>query len=401
LIIRSYCRFNAHRNDCISHLQSVSKAPSRSHNVTTVRNSQVRIRMKASLTTTKMTRSRLASGILMTAVMPFSNAQDMMNYTFAIVPKLTTNPFFDDVHAGCLTQVERIGSDMASCLYVGPEQFDAEAQAAILDDLVDQGDVDGIAVSSIDEEVTGAAINRAVAAGIPVVTFDSDAPDSDRLCYIGTDDVELGRSFAWLLAIARPFGGKYSIISSDAPNTNARVEGIRNELVESFPSSEWIEIGQPTNCEDSAELALEQAYEIGSNPNVTALVSVGGWPMFSDAEKWKEFVDKHPNLLLLVADTLPEQRALLEEGYVHALVGQRPNLMGAKSVEVLYDYITKNVTPPEVINTGEQLFISPDLDQGATKEPEADAASGRMQLGYYYWSLLCGGLVGLLFRDVF
>ena len=86
-------------------------------------------------------------------------------------------------------------------------------------------------------------------------------------------------------------------------------------------------------------LALDDAFELGSDPNVNAIVSTGGWPMFNPT-RWKQFVDQHPHLLLIVIDSLPVQRQLLADGYVHALVGQRPEEMGKRCADNLYSILS-------------------------------------------------------------
>lgn len=113
---------------------------------------------------------------------------------FAVVSKLTPEPFFDDVGAGCLTEALRHPN--VECRYVGTQTLDAQGQADVIDRLIEEGNISGLAVAVIDVDITGAAIDRAAEAGIPVITFDSDAPGSRRFAHIGTNDFELGQSFA-------------------------------------------------------------------------------------------------------------------------------------------------------------------------------------------------------------
>ena len=78
------------------------------------------------------------------------------------------------------------------CMFVGPVTADVEEQKRIALDLIKNGSVDGISISVIDEAVATEVIDEAVAAGIPIITFDSDAPQSKREAYVGTDNLAFG-----------------------------------------------------------------------------------------------------------------------------------------------------------------------------------------------------------------
>ena len=257
-----------------------------------------------------------------------------------------------------------------TCLFTGPETMNATEQADIISDLASGGgNVSGIAVSAIDAGITGAAIDAAVAAGVPVVTFDSDAPGSGRRAYVGTDDFEMGHSLAWLLFAAGPSeGGRYAVISSSGENLARREEGVRFKLRETFGHVNWTEVeGSPTDCEDRIDLALEQCKElVADNPSsLDAIVSVGGWPMWDEAG-FEEFAAENPDLLFLSADSLPSQMRLLDGGYAQGLVGQNPKKMGELAMDVLFELATNSsAVVEEFIHTGEQVFLKQKADIGS------------------------------------
>ncbi|MGB3337049.1 MAG: substrate-binding domain-containing protein, partial [Devosia sp.] len=121
-------------------------------------------------------------------------AQD--NLVFAVVPKAMNNPFFDLARDGCEARASELGN--VTCTYIGPVEHEAATQAQIIEDLITQG-VDGLAISVSDIAAATTVINRAVEAGIPVITFDSDAPDSQRSAYVGTDNKQFGTALGELL----------------------------------------------------------------------------------------------------------------------------------------------------------------------------------------------------------
>ena len=86
-----------------------------------------------------------------------------------------------------------------------PSEGTAAAQQRVIDDLLAKG-IDGIAISPVDPKNQTGLLNR-VAAQALVVTQDSDATDSQRSCYIGTDNFKAGEQAGKLLKEALPNGG--------------------------------------------------------------------------------------------------------------------------------------------------------------------------------------------------
>jgi len=111
-----------------------------------------------------------------------------------------------------------------------PSTGSAGEQQQILDDLLAAG-VDGIAVSPIDPPNQTDALNR-IAEKTLLITHDSDAPASRRVCYIGTDNVAAGVEAGKLIKEALPDGGKIMVFVGkiDAQNAKERFEGIKKEL---------------------------------------------------------------------------------------------------------------------------------------------------------------------------
>lgn len=289
-------------------------------------------------------------------------AQD--SYTFAVVPKAMNNPFFDLARDGCEARAAELGN--VTCLYIGPVEHEATTQAQIIEDLITQG-VDGLAISVSDAAAATTVINRAVEAGIPVITFDSDASDSKRSAYVGTNNKDFGVALGKMLLEMQPAGGTYGMISGGAaaPNLALRVDGVREALA----GSAWTEVpGSPTFSNDDIALAVQQMGDLKTaNPDIAAIVPVGGWPMFAP-DGWKNFVDgfkadvDSKALMLVVADTLPQQLTLLSEGYAHGLVGQRPFEMGQVSMDTLLK-LKKGESVDEIIYTGLDLVTSANVGE--------------------------------------
>ena len=106
-------------------------------------------------------------------------------------------------------------------------------QKRMLEGLLARG-IDGIAISPIDAKNQVALINEA-AARCPVITHDSDAPDSKRLCFVGMDNYKAGRAAGKLVKEALPAGGKVMLFVGRLEQLNAqqRRQGVIDELMNS------------------------------------------------------------------------------------------------------------------------------------------------------------------------
>ncbi|NIA14266.1 MAG: substrate-binding domain-containing protein [Nitrospiraceae bacterium] len=111
-----------------------------------------------------------------------------------------------------------------------PSTGTAQEQQTIVQDLITVG-VSGIAISPKDPANQTAMLNRA-AQSVSLVTQDSDAPDSNRICYIGTDNYQAGVAAGELIKKTLPEGGKIMLFvgTLDAQNAQDRKKGIEATL---------------------------------------------------------------------------------------------------------------------------------------------------------------------------
>ena len=294
-------------------------------------------------------------------------------YVFALVPKNTNNPFFDQARDGCKKAEKELGGAI-ECLYIGPgEHGGGEEQVQVVNDLIAKK-VDGIAVSPSNAAAMGKALEGAKAAGIPVLTWDSDLLEKDkalRLAYVGTHNYEIGVNLAKLAQKIKPKGGTICIQSGGAAaaNHNERMQGIRDTLAGTKSAQSpgtkltgqngWTEVaGCPLYTNDDFPLSVQQMEDIlGKYPKLDAFIPTGGFPQFIPqaykkvAEKYKSRI-ADGSLALVVADTLPVQIELLKAGLSKGQVGQRPAEMGYKSMFFLKDIKDGKPAPKDPTYTG-------------------------------------------------
>jgi ribose transport system substrate-binding protein len=303
---------------------------------------------------------------LLTTAVAFSaliggQAYAQQKLTFALVPKNMNNPFFDQARDGC-KKAEAESKGAFQCMYIGPgEHGGGEEQVQIVQDLVAKK-VDGIAVAPANAAAMAVALQAAKAAGIPVLTWDSDVlPENKdlRLAYIGTHNYEIGVNIAKIVQTIKPKGGTICIQSGGAAaaNHNERMKGIRDTLAGKAAAQSpgdrltgqngWKEIdGCPVFTNDQADLANRQMADVfTANPKLDAFVLEGGWAQFAPqayAQVTGQVMEKlkSKSLIIVAGDTLPPQIEALKAGRSHVQVGQRPFEMGYRAPTVMIDLIS-------------------------------------------------------------
>lgn len=245
---------------------------------------------------------------------------------FAVIPKALHIPVFEYARIGAEREAKALGVEV---VWRGPESTDEIRQKEILESFVAQR-VDGIAISCLNGDLLTDAIDRAVAAGIPVVTWDSDAPRSKRQAFYGVDDVEGGRALGEGLATLLGGRGRVAIITAlGADNLQKRLAGARAALA-AHPGITVVE--QFDVQDDAVRVAEIIASATQRHPDLDGWLSVGGWPVF--VRNALDPVD--PARTKVVAfDTIPPAPDLLRAGKVQLLVGQKYFGWGEESVKLL------------------------------------------------------------------
>lgn len=192
----------------------------------------------------------------------------------AIVPKNLGNDFFGLTFQGCQDAATRELNGNFKCWFNGTWDADVEGTIEIIEELIEDDDCSAIVISVLDPIAYIPVINKGIAEGKPILTFDSDAPDSNRLAYIGTDNYFMGRGLAKLLKETRPEGGRFGMVSGYGDNLSERVRGVRAVL----DGTKWREVGtQPKNGKEDTDISLAAMWELVEEyPDINAIVGIVG-----------------------------------------------------------------------------------------------------------------------------
>ena len=288
----------------------------------------------------------------------------------AFVPKSLNNPVFKITRQGAEDKVKTMGEGV-SFRWIGPATTDAAAQSQIIDDLIVQG-VNGICLSCNDPDALMPAINRAVTAGVTVITWDSDSPKSNRLTNVSIDQVKAGAKAAELL-LARAPEGKCAVLQGTpgALNLEQRFEGFKAEI----DRHEGVSIVAVDPCHDDVQRAVEIVEQrINATPDLKSYFFVGMWPYFADLQtmpQLKKFIDNGGTVVSL--DALEGALKAMKDGYASALVGYSWWQFGQTAVDVLVKKIRDNIDPPNPMYT--ELFVVDESNIASYWQKQVDTNS--------------------------
>src|SRR3954469_12345118 len=286
---------------------------------------------------------------------------------FMIIPKALDIPVFNYAKIGAERQAKEYGD--VDILWNAPASADQLKQKEILESYITQR-VDGIAISSLNGDFLTDTINKAVDAGIPVVTWDSDAPKSKRYAFYGVDDYASGKILGEQTIRLLEGKGKVAMITSmGATNLQRRLDGAREALAKA-PGIQIVEVFDIK--EDVVRCAELIATGSKRYPDLAAWISVGGWPVFTrnataaiDSAKTK----------VISFDTIQPALDLLREGKVAVLLGQKYFGWGSETVKLLYDIKHgKNPASP-IVDSGVDVVTKDNVDEYAATWKKMEAGS--------------------------
>jgi len=265
----------------------------------------------------------------------------------AMIAKSSTNPVFLSARTGAeaaakdLSQKHGIPIEIA---WLTPPGEDGQVQAQRIAQAVNEG-ASAVLISCSDAGKVTGAINDAVGRGVPVMTFDSDAPQSSRFAFYGVDDVKTGEAVMRELAPLMGGKGKVAILAGNqnAPNLRNRVAGVKKEATK-YPGISIVDTFY--HIETAQDAAAEVIRVQNAYPEVSGWAMIGGWPLFTQTL----LTDLDPSKVKIVAvDALPAELAYVDKGLAPVLLAQPTYKWGYVSVEKIVEKVHLKQDVPQII----------------------------------------------------
>lgn len=246
-----------------------------------------------------------------------------------------------------------------------PEQAAAAIQQRLMDDLVAAG-VDAIMVSAVDPKTSTEALNR-VGSQVPLFTTDSDAPDSNRIAYIGSSNTDAGRQAGEIALKALPNGAKCMgfVGLPGADNARERIEGMKEAIKGS--KIELVDVRGDDIDQTRAKRNVEDT--LAANPDINCMVGFYSYNPPRIYEVLKE-AGKLGQITVIAFDEDPITLGAIREGSFAGTVVQQPYEWGYEGMKLMAKYLEgdKSVIPEN------KLIIVPTkiIDKGNVDAFEAE-----------------------------
>ena len=276
---------------------------------------------------------------------------------FAVIPKALDIPVFNYAKIGAERAAAELGN--VEILWNAPATADQLKQKEILESFITQR-VDGIAISALNGEYLAPTINRAIEAGIPVVTWDSDAPTSRRIAFYGVDDFRSGQIMGEeAIKLLNGTGTVAIITSAGATNLQRRLDGVRDAL----SKAPGITIVDTYDIKEDAVRAGEMiSTGTRRHPDLGAWISVGGWPVFT--RNALDAVDPAKTKVISF-DTVQPALDLMRAGKAHVLLGQKYFGWGEEPVRLLHAIKQGRSPANAIIDSGVDIVTPANVEQYA------------------------------------
>jgi ribose transport system substrate-binding protein len=215
-----------------------------------------------------------------------------------------------------------------------PAQGTPEEQKAIVDGLLADG-VKAIAISPKDPANQTTYLNEVADKAI-LITQDSDAPDSKRTVYIGTDNVAAGKQAGELVKEVLPAGGKIVLFvgTTDQANAKERIQGVKDAL----KGTNITVVDTRTDNFDQAKAKTNVTEMLSANPDIVGMVGLFAYNAPAIVSALKD-AGKLGKIKIVAFDEQDETLQAIKDGHVAGTVVQQPYEFGYQSVKMMSELL--------------------------------------------------------------
>ena len=237
-------------------------------------------------------------------------------------------PYWEEAQAGLLDAAKQLG---VKAELVGPEKFDPQEQLKAFQDVVSSKPA-GIMISVTRPELLQDAINSAVAEGIPVITVDSDAPNSKRLMFVGTDNFRAGQESGKRMGEILKGQGQVVIITIPGQlNLDERARGV----AEALKKTPGVKIVQTIDDKGDPRVANDAIAELlKAKAKIDGIICLEASGASGAAETLHRVDAKIP---IVGFDKDPETLDWIDRDVITATVTQKPYVMAYYAIKFADD----------------------------------------------------------------
>ena len=239
------------------------------------------------------------------------------------------------------------------------ESQNPEAAYERLDSL-DTTKFDGLAINSAGPAIES-IIDRFMNSGLPVITFNSDAANSSRLFYIGSNSRKSGMISAEMLAMVMQYTGKVAVLGdfTRASPFIERFGGFCEYMQMNFPD---IQIHPCAHVSSNSEAMARRLTELtGLIPDISGVFCTGYTSTIGALEALDKIENKH--IRIVGYDVTPRTAEAVRNNQISALIFQDPYQQGYQAAHLLARYLLEGYMPPKpYLYIENRIVIKSNLD---------------------------------------
>lgn len=291
-------------------------------------------------------------------------------YTIALIPGLTTDPFYITMHKGAEAAAQALGVDL---VFQGAPDFNPVTQVPVLN-AVTARHPSAILIAPTDKVQLVAPLKKAAEAGVPVITVDTfignghyqtGTGDADfPLCYVASDNV-LGGEIA-ARALAKAIGDKGKVYVSNVKpgisTTDQREQGFKDEM-KKHPNVTVLET--QFNDDDANKAASQFQSVLARNSDLAGVFGANLFSAMGAANGAKQ-ANTHGNVKVVAFDAPASIVPEIKSGSVDIAIAQHPAEIGYFGVFTAYAHLTGHSVPP-LIGTGFTVIDKTNVDDPNVK----------------------------------
>ena len=278
-------------------------------------------------------------------------------------------PYWEVVRKGAEDAASELGVKVTVFM---PQKEDIPQQIETVETWISMG-FKGMAIAPSDPEALVSPINSAMEKDISALTIDTDSPNSNRICYIGTDNYTAGKVAGKKMAEILNGKGKVAIATGSltAMNSLERMRGFE-DAIKKYPE---IEIIKPILCDNEETSRAVELAETAllNHPDLDAFFGVYVFNGPS-AAKAVEAAGKKGEVHIVSFDVTDEHLYLIDEGLIDATIAQKQYLMGYEGVKIIHqinekgleavlDSLPENEDGDYIIDTGVDVVSKGNLEE--------------------------------------
>lgn len=272
--------------------------------------------------------------------------------------------FATPIGSGMKRAGKEFGADVS---LIGPTGGDAAKQVSEIQTLIQQKAVDGLAVSSASSDALKPVISQAYKAGIPIISFNTDNPDSQQMGFVGQDLKGSGKAQAEQLRkdMKGDVNGKSVVVFSvdtGAGWSHDRFDGFKEGL-----DGSGLKIVGPVNVGNEPNSAYNTVESTMSGQSGVAAVAGLDCCSTTAAAKWVAQSGKADAITMGGFDLLTQTAEYIDRGVLNFTISQNPSEQGYQAVKVLHDFLAKG-TEIAGVDTGAQFITSDNLADATVED---------------------------------